>query len=279
MSEFPNPERALIKDILFYFYHFPLTFGWYTTGIAVYNDKTGKRIRGKDSDFFILHQRCLYYNLDSPFEIGYKGSYISLKKGSCNKHIDLIKVFGNKAIQYNVFEGKYTTTSLDNVSIALLGISKYGNKNAGSENILDIAIEEQIKYVKRDAELVMLLAQYKNSLVLRLMKRFSLYAEMDYFKVCNTDVGKWYENKYNKMISTGKITVKNTPEYKLDKQKFGGGHHTKPKKGFFVNSTIYELDVKGMYGNIIIKKNTSFDTLNCSCCENDPTAQVDQRHN
>ncbi len=275
-SEFSNPERALIKDILFYFDQFPLTFGWYSTGITVYDDKTGNRVRGRDSDFFILHQRCLYYNLNSPFEIGYKGSYISLKKGSYNKHIDMMKVFGNKAIQYNVFEGEYTTTSLDGVSSALLGISKYGNMNAGSENILDIPIEEQKKYVKRDAELVMLLAQYKNSLVLRLMKRFSLYAEMDYFKVCNTDVGKWYENKYSKMISSGKITVKNTPKYKLEKQKFGGGHHTKPKKSFFINSTVYELDVKGMYGNIIINNNISFDTLNCSCCEDDPYAQVDQ---
>src|ERR1041384_6036479 len=27
-----NPERELIKDILFYLNQFPLTFGWYTTG-------------------------------------------------------------------------------------------------------------------------------------------------------------------------------------------------------------------------------------------------------
>jgi hypothetical protein len=81
-SEFPNPEKALISDILFYYNQFPQTFGWYTTGITIYDENTGERLRGRDSDFFILHQRCLYYNLDSPFEIGYKGSYIALKKGS-----------------------------------------------------------------------------------------------------------------------------------------------------------------------------------------------------
>src|SRR5215472_11229009 len=27
----PNPEKALIQDILFYLNQFPLTFGWYTT--------------------------------------------------------------------------------------------------------------------------------------------------------------------------------------------------------------------------------------------------------
>ena len=34
-SSSPNPERALIQDILFYLNQFPLTFGWYTTGVAV----------------------------------------------------------------------------------------------------------------------------------------------------------------------------------------------------------------------------------------------------
>ncbi len=200
--------------------------------------------------------------MDSPFEIGHNKNYISLKKGSVNKHIDLIKIFEKNVIQDNVFEGKYGTTSLENVSFALLGISKYDNINAGTVNILDKPIEEQKKYVKRDAELAMLLAQYNNCLVLRLMKEFSKYAEMDYFKVCNTDVSKWYENKYVKMISRGEITLDHTPNYKLEKQEYGGGHHTIPKKGFFYDAVVYELDVKGMYPFIIIKNNLSFDTLN-----------------
>jgi DNA polymerase elongation subunit (family B) len=275
-SKFSNPEKALIIDILFYFNQFPLTFGWYTTGIAVYDDKTGKRIRGKDSDFFLLHQRCLFYNLNSPFEIGYKGSYIALKKSSYNNHIDLIKVYGKKVIQDNVFEGKYGTPSLQNVSSALLGISKYDNIDAGTVDLLDKPIDEQKKYVKRDAELAMLLAQYNNCLVLSLMKEFAKYAEMNYFKICNTDVSKWYENKYEKMIASGKITLDYTPNYKLEKQEYGGGHHTIPKKGFFCDSVVYELDVKGMYPSIIIQDNLSFDTLNCDCCKNDPTAYLNQ---
>ncbi|WP_458746097.1 DNA polymerase domain-containing protein [Candidatus Nitrosocosmicus sp. T] len=272
----PYPEKELIKDILSYFNQFPLTFGWYTTGIAIYDAKNGKRLKGRDSDFFILHQRCLYYNLDSPFEIGYNRNYIALKKGSVNKHIDLIKVFEKNVIQDNVFEGKYGTPSLENVSSALLGISKYDNINAGTVNILDKPIDEQKKYVKRDAELAMLLAQYNNCLVLRLMKEFSKYAEMDYFKVCNTDVSKWYENKYEKMISRGDVTLDHTPNYKLEKQEYGGGHHTIPKKGFFYDSVVYELDVKGMYPSIIIKNNLSFDTLNCDCCKNDHSAYLNQ---
>ena len=112
--------------------------------------------------------------MKSPFEIAYNGNYVTLKKDSETKHIDLIKVFEKQIIKDNVFEGKYRTTSLDSVSSAILGISKFDNLTAGSFNILEKSIEVQKKYVKRDAELVMLLAQYNNCLVLRLMKVFSM---------------------------------------------------------------------------------------------------------
>jgi DNA polymerase elongation subunit (family B) len=272
--KYPNPEKALIQQILFYFNQFSLTFGWYTTGITVYDEKTGERLRGRDSDFYILHQRCMFYNLESPFELGYSGRYITLKRDSKSKHIDLIKVFEKQAIEDNVFGGRYRTPSLEAVSLALLGITKYENINAGSINILERPIEEQKKYVRRDAELVMLLAQYNNCLVLRLMKVFSRYAEMDYYKVCHTGVGNWYENKYKKMLERGEITVKFTPNYKLEKEEFTGGHQITPKKGFFVNSVIIELDVKGMYPAIGMNNNLSFDTLNCICCEYDSSCQI-----
>ena len=173
-----NAEKLLIKDILFYFKQFPLTFGWYTTGVAVFDDK-GNRKSGRDFDFFVLHQRCLFHNLDSPFEIGYNGSYMTIRKDYEEiKHIDLIKIFEKPVIKDNVFEGKYRTASLDSVSTSLLKISKYDNIDAGVVNVLDKPIEEQKKYVKRDAELVMLLAQYNNCLVLRLMKVFSKYSRI-----------------------------------------------------------------------------------------------------
>jgi DNA polymerase I len=157
--------------------------------------------------------------LKSPFEIGYNGNYVTLKKDSETKHIDLIKVFEKQIIKENVFEGKYRTTSLDSVSSTILGISKFDNLTAGSFNILEKSIEVQKKYVKRDAELVMLLAQYNNCLVLRLMKVFSTYAEMDYHKVCHTNVSAWYSFKYKKMIKRGETTLDLTPDYKLEKQK------------------------------------------------------------
>ncbi len=271
-----NAEKLLIKDILFYFKQFPLTFGWYTTGVAVYDEK-GNRVKGRDSDFFILHQRCLYYNLDSPFEIGYNGNYITIRKDYNEiKHIDLIKVFEKSVIKDNVFEGNYKTAALDSVSSSLLHITKFDGIDAGKIRVVEIPLEDQKKYVKRDAELVMLLAQYNNCLVLRLMKVFSKYSELDYYKTCNTNVSKWYETKYKKMVDRGEVSLDYTSDYKLAKQQIGGGHHTIPKKGFFINSKIYELDVKGMYPTIIINNNISFDTINCKCCEYDLDARISQ---
>lgn len=62
----------------------------------------------------------------------------------------------------------------------------------------------------------------------------------------------------------------------MEIQEIGGGHHTNPKNGFFINIRVYELDVKGMYPSIAVKENPSFDTLNCTCCRHDQTGQISQ---
>jgi DNA polymerase, archaea type len=268
-----NPEKELILDILSYLEQFPMTFGWYTTGIAIF-DSYGNRKKGRDSDFFILHQRCILYNLESPFEE--KENYVKIKNDLKRNHIDLIKVFEKPIVKDNVFEGRYRTTSLDAVGSTLLGIRKYHNLDPGLESMSKVPIEEQKKYVRRDAELVMLLAQYNSCLVLRLMKVFAGYAEMDYYKVCHTNVSTWYANKYKKMIQRGECILSFTPDYKLQKQEIGGGHHVIPARAFFVNKKVYELDVKGMYPTIVRNNNLSFDTLNCTCCEYDPSASLSQ---
>jgi DNA polymerase, archaea type len=267
-----SPERALLQDILFYLDQFTLTFGWYTTGVVVYDDK-GDRVRGRDSDLFILHQRCLLFGLQSPIEL--RKSYTRFKDKN-KKHIDLVKVFEKPIVQNGIFECRYRTTDLNTVSISLLHIGKHSDLNAGLIDIISLSIEEQEKYVMRDAELTMLLAQYNKCLVLRIMKIFARYAEMDYILTCHTGVSYWYANKYDKMIETGECTLSFTPNHKLSKQSISGGHHSLPLKEFFENTKVYELDVKGQYPTIVINNNFSFDTMNCTCCENDNKAIVSQ---
>jgi len=106
------------------------------------------RVRGRDSDFFILHQ-----------------TYTRLVNSN-KKHIDLNRVLSKPIIQNGVFECRYRTTDLDSVSQALLGVGKYGKLNAGTFDISSLPVEEQERYVRRDTELAMLLAQYNNCLAL-----------------------------------------------------------------------------------------------------------------
>jgi DNA polymerase elongation subunit (family B) len=252
---------------------FSLTFGWYSTGVAIYDDTGENRLKGRDSDCFVLHQRCLLYHLASPIEM--KKTYCRLADPN-KKHVDLNKVFDKSIIQNGVFEGKYRTTDLDSVSQALLGLEKYGKLNAGTTDIASLPDEDQKRYVRRDCELTMLLAQYNNCLVLRIMKVFADYAKMDYYAICHTDVSTWYANRYRKMLKSGECTVYYTPNYKLNKQPIGGGHHTHPTIEFFIGTKIYELDVKGQYPSIVMNNNFSFDTLNCTCCSYSENAQVKQ---
>ena len=97
---------------------------------------------------------------------------------------------------------------------------------------------------------------------------------MDYYKACHMNVSKWYENKYKKMVEKGECNLIYTSFYRLEKKEISGGHHTIPKKGFFINTNVYELDVKGMYPTIVKNNNLSFDTLNCVCCKDDPSAYL-----
>ncbi|HET7284913.1 MAG TPA: hypothetical protein VFI70_09530, partial [Nitrososphaeraceae archaeon] len=214
ISNFPT-ERELVESILYYFNQFPLTFGWYSTGVVVYDDNDpNSRLRGRDSDLFILHQRCQLYGLKSLFEV--KKTYVKLIDSDRNrKHIDLHSVFDKQMIQDGVFERKYRTPSLQNVSQALLGIGKYGKLNAGTSDVQSLPLKEQIQYVKRDSELCMLLAQYNNCLALQIMKVIAKYSEMDYYQVCHTNVSNWYANLYRKMLESGRCTVAYTPSYKL----------------------------------------------------------------
>jgi DNA polymerase I len=78
------------------------------------------------------------------------------------------------------------------------------------------------------------------------------------------------------MIKSDECTVAFTPQYNLSKQPISGGHHSSPVKGFFENTKICELDVKGQYPTIVVNNNFSFDALNCTCCKNDEKAIVKQ---
>jgi DNA polymerase I len=278
-STSPNPEKALIQDILFYLNQFPLTFGWYTTGVAVFDDTDLNRVKGHDSDFFVLHQRCILYHLNSPIDV--KETYARLVDSN-KKHIDLYKIYSKEIIKNGVFNKKYRTDKLEDVAQSLLGIGKYTYKDpvSGSkitvsgENVKHLSFEIQMRYVARDAELTMMLAYDNDCLALGIMKYIALYSEMDYYRCCHTGVSQWYANIYKNMIKRKESVFEYPQHKKIPKLYIAGGNSIQPKKGFYKNQPVDELDVKGMYPTIAIEHNISFETVNCQCCHNDRESQV-----
>ena len=269
-------RSRLILAILNYLDKFDLTFGWYTTGVAKYDSKTGEHLDGRDSDLFILDKRCKFYNIQSPVTYSQSGVSTFFLDRKRN-HIDLYKVYDKEIIHKGVFNDRYRTLHLDEVSQELVGLGKYTESNS-NEKITGnkahlLSIDEQINYVKRDAELIMMLACYNDCLVLRIMEFIALYSEMDYIITCHTGVTKWYANIYDKMIERDECTLQ-YPEHKLPKQEIAGGNSIEPKKGFYKNEPIDELDVKGMYPTIAIEHNISFETVNCRCCKDNPAAKI-----
>jgi DNA polymerase elongation subunit (family B) len=267
-QRYQRPERQLILRILDYLNKFPLTFGWYTTGVAKYDPETGDYIGGKDSDFFILDQRCKLYNITSPVRYSKTRASTFLRD---KKHIDLHKVYSKEIIQKGVFGDKYRTLHLHEVSQVLLGVGKY--KDSHGENVHLLPVSEQLEYVKRDAELTMMLACYNNSMVLQILEFISMYSGLDYIITCHTGVSKWYTNIYDKMIESDECTLQSS-EHKIEKREYVGGNSIEPKKGFYKNEPVDELDVKGMYPTIAINHNISFETVNCRCCKDNPDARI-----
>jgi hypothetical protein len=53
------------------------------------------------------------------------------------------------------------------------------------------------------------------------MKVFSNYSELDYYKTCYTNVSKWHEDKYTRMIDRCQVSLDFVTEYKLEKQEIG----------------------------------------------------------
>ena len=62
-----------------------------------------------------------------------------------------------------------------------------------------------LEYVKRDAELTMMLACYNDNMVIQIMEFVSMYSGLDYIITCHTGVSKWYASIYDKLIESDEL--------------------------------------------------------------------------
>jgi hypothetical protein len=174
LSDFSNSDRSeceLLVSINQELMKYDFSIGWYSTGVAKYHEDTQEYLDGVDSDLAVLHNRCLTNGIDSIVDFTNAG--IPYLRGQ--KHIDLHSVFGKPMVQTTIFKNAYRTLKLDEVSKAVLGDLEAGGKYKGltGKDIQALPVEEQKKYVLRDAELVMQLSKHNNSEVLDAMKSIS----------------------------------------------------------------------------------------------------------
>ncbi len=151
-----------------------------------------------------MHNRCLANGVDSVIDFNSAG--IPYIRGQ--KHIDLHSVFGKPMVQTTIFKNAYRTLKLEEVSKAVLGDGsvetgegKY--KGLTGKDIHTLSVEEQRKYVLRDAELVIQLSKHNNGEVLDAMKSISEITGLDFERVCGTGISTWWGAIFDNMMSNG----------------------------------------------------------------------------
>jgi DNA polymerase elongation subunit (family B) len=271
-----NPERELLLCINQELLNYDFSIGWYTTGFAKYHEDTLEYLDGVDSDLVILHNRCAANNVDSIVEINSTGKpYIRN-----HTHIDLHSVFGKSMVQTTIFKNRYRTLKLDEVSRVVLADS---TKDSGvdatekyrgltGKDIQSLPVEEQKKYVLRDAELVMQLSKHNNGEVLDAMKSIGEITGLDFERVCRTGLSTWWAAIFDTMALNGKCGQYISPmidrsDRLSSEQQYVGATVLQPKKGLYHDLIV--VDVTSLYPTMAILHNLSFDTVNCECCKDD----------
>jgi DNA polymerase I len=273
-SNYDNPERELLTNINQELTKYDLSIGWYSTGVARYHEDTCEYLDGVDSDLAVLHNRCLANGVDSIVDFNNAG--IPYLRGQ--KHIDLHSVFSKPMVQTTIFKNAYRTLKLDEVSKAVLGDLEAGGKYKGltGKDIQTLSVEEQKKYVLRDAELVMQLSKHNNGEVLDAMKAISELTGLDFGKVCRTGISSWWTAIFDNMVSSGESEAYaiSSDTNEEQRQEYTGGIVLQPKKGFYHNLVL--VDVTSLYPAMAILHNISFDTVNCECCKDDSNCKINE---
>ncbi len=294
-SDFANhlqPEQELVNWVMFEILQYELTIGWNTKGIRIKNvDKKGnEKYSGNDSDLKLIDNACRYYNIPSiigfnrrgvPYIRGYEyelqkiSPYYSEKnKFSYYYHIDLYNVY-NKKIVIGIYHGKYPNRKLSTVSKALLNKGKL--EDLDGKRIQQLPKYKQLEYVIKDALLVMDLSRHDGYKILDLMNAISTITNIPFERVCHTEISSWWTTILYDKINNGECKGPTLSiEERNKKKKYKGGHVLDPVIGYYNGQIVYVLDVKSLYPTMMINNNISFDTVNCSCCKDDPAALVPQ---
>jgi DNA polymerase elongation subunit (family B) len=270
-----NPERDLLLSINQELMKYDFSIGWYSTGVAKYHEDTQEYLDGVDSDLAILHNRCVANDVDSMVNFSSTGvPYVR-----SHTHVDLHNIFSKPMIQTSIFRNSYRTLRLDEVSKVVLSehdeeLSAGKYKGLTGKEVQELSVEEQKKYVLRDAELVMQLSKHNNGEVLDAIKSISEITGLDFERVCKTGLSTWWAAIFDNMVYGSELIppLSDRNEGKLSAVQYVGGIVIQPKKGLYHDLTV--VDVTSLYPTMAILHNVSFDTVNCQCCKYDSRCRI-----
>lgn len=182
-------------------------------------------------------------------------------------HLDLFKWHDLEVVKNYVFKGDYLETSLEKVSKALLGVSKFKHE----EPVHKMPLSNLAWYNYWDTHLTMELTKFRNETTLRIIFLFMRLGRQKFedaahraisSKIVNLLQGQMIEQ--NQIIPTkdelevfGTLTSEALSEGKA----FRGAEVIDSDIGWHDNVTL--VDFSSLYPTEMVKHNISFETMNC----------------
>ncbi len=233
---------------------------------------------GDDFDLPYLYHRALKFGIPKdavPISLGRNESHV--RHGV---HVDLYKVFNNRALQGYAFNNRYSEHTLNAVAEALLGLEKVEFEGSISE----LSTEMLAYYNYVDSELTYKLTEFNGDLLMRLLLTIMRIAKMPMADVARTSVSNWIrsmlifehrrlgaivpnrEDLESRSVSYSKAIIKD--------KKYRGGLVIEPVPGVHFNVVV--LDFASLYPSIIKVYNISYETVRCPHeeCRSDPSRRV-----
>ncbi len=204
----------------------------------------------------------------------------TLKRGV---HVDLYRTFSNRAFQVYAFSNKYSSYSLNSVSLALLGEEKLDH----GVPLGELTAEQLAAYCYNDALLTYKLTSFGGDLLMNLLVVISRIAKMPIDDIARLGVSQWirsllyYEHRKRNILIPRRSeleakSVGATTEAAIKDKKYRGGLVVDPKQGIHFDVTV--MDFASLYPSIIKVQNLSYETVRCPHAECKKNTVPDTSH-
>ena len=263
--EFSGDEGKLLDRILEEITKYPVSFGYYTTGMESYFGK------GKNSDLITLRDRLVANGRISSIDIVKPMDGPGRKRPRFaghlkHTHIDLESIFDNEVVENFIEENNhYRSHKLNYVAKALSGEdSKLLDLNG--LKVIKHPVDVQKNYVLWDAVAVYnIITSNVAKEVIELLRELSDVLNRSLEWVCLTTTTVWWTDILDKTGCERPTTYK-------EPWRPHGGLNLPVAFGKYEHVVL--VDVNSLYPTMAIVHNIGFDTINCTCCKDDPLAKV-----